>query len=120
MARDVMTMTLPVGAPVSELDYLGVDGGRIAAAAGVAAAATFAFLMVFVKIAVRWIIKGYDQQIQLLKTQNVKCEEDNKELKGRVKQLETLLLMHGPGPLRQELQAAISERRIADDSKGGM
>jgi hypothetical protein len=35
----------------------------------------------------------------------------------RIQQLETLLLLHGSGELRQQLQAALSEERVLGDRK---
>ncbi|OGT55470.1 MAG: hypothetical protein A3E01_09180 [Gammaproteobacteria bacterium RIFCSPHIGHO2_12_FULL_63_22] len=43
------------------------------------------------------------------------CEKRDDRAQARIAQLETLLLMHGPGPLREQLQAAISEIRVREE-----
>lgn len=46
-----------------------------------------------------------------LSDEQARCAKDIDVLRDRVKQLETLLIAHGPAPVRRELQAALSERQ---------
>ncbi|MEG3144206.1 hypothetical protein U1839_06025 [Sphingomonas sp. RT2P30] len=41
-----------------------------------------------------------------------RCDEELRELRDRVKQLETMLLLYGPAALRQQMQAALSEKEM--------
>ncbi|WP_397586990.1 hypothetical protein [Sphingobium fuliginis] len=52
------------------------------------------------------------KQIRELKDE---CEKRDERSAQRINQLETLLLLHGPGQLRQQLQAALSEERVLGD-----
>ncbi|WP_460986414.1 hypothetical protein [Sphingobium sp. TomTYG75] len=58
------------------------------------------------------LIGPLKKQITELKDE---CKERDDRQANRISQLETLLLLHGSGPLRQELQAALSEERVLGD-----
>lgn len=47
-----------------------------------------------------------------LKGERERCDEEISRLTDRVKLLETLLLLHGPQALRQQMQAALSEKEM--------
>jgi hypothetical protein len=92
------------GAALS-IDYTGQHGGQLA----------MAFL---------WKVlgKAKDEQIaSLTKTiekNEERCAETVGALSDRVKQLETLLLLHGPGDLRQDLQRALAEIEFRLETSG--
>ena len=95
------------------IDYTGEQGGiaAIAHMAGWAAATVFwAVIGMFM-----WKMLGAakdDTIADLKKTigkNEERCAETIDALSDRVKQLETLLLLHGPGDLRQDLQRALAE-----------
>lgn len=86
---------------VSEIDILGADGGKMAAAFASGCVATWGFIQMI-------LIGPLKKQISDLKEE---CERRDDRSAQRINQLETLLLLHGPGQLRQELQAALSELR---------
>lgn len=48
-----------------------------------------------------------------METNEARCAETIGGLSTRVQQLETLLLLHGPGDLKQELSKALAEIRVA-------
>lgn len=84
------------------MDLSGADGGALAAAFASGCAATWGFIQMV-------MIGPLKKQLAELK---VECMAREARSGRRIDQLETLLLMHGPGPLRQDLQAAISEMRV--------
>jgi hypothetical protein len=86
-------------AVLGELDWLGAEGGRLAAAFGTGCVATWGFLQGFFW---RGIRKSYEARIEVLEKDNERCEE-------RQVRLETMLWMHGPSQLRQQLAGVISE-----------
>lgn len=105
------------------IDYTGAHGGQLAmafAAGWVACAAICTALGAFL-----WKIlgKAKDEQIaSLIKTiekNEERCAETIDALSNRVQQLETLLLIHSSGPLRQDLQKAISEQRVETTEETG-
>ncbi|GLV28205.1 hypothetical protein TomTYG75_07280 [Sphingobium sp. TomTYG75] len=87
------------------MDLLGADGGSLAAAFASGCVATWGFVQMV-------LIGPLKKQITELKDE---CKERDDRQANRISQLETLLLLHGSGPLRQELQAALSEERVLGD-----
>ena len=87
------------------MDLLGADGGSLAAAFASGCVATWGFVQMI-------LIGPLKKQITELKDE---CEKRDDRQAQRISQLETMLLLHGPGPLRQQLQAAISEDRVLGD-----
>jgi len=87
------------------MDLLGADGGSLAAAFGSGCVATWGFIQMV-------LIGPLKKQLQELKDE---CKERDDRSVQRIQQLETLLLLHGPGQLRQQLQAALSEERVMGD-----
>ena len=87
------------------MDLLGADGGSLAAAFASGCVATWGFVQMV-------LIGPLKKQITELKDE---CKERDDRQANRISQLETLLLLHGSGPLRQELQAALSEERVMGD-----
>lgn len=47
-----------------------------------------------------------------LELERRRCDDEVRELRDRVKQLETMLLLYGPAALRQQMQAALSEKEM--------
>lgn len=87
------------------MDLLGADGGSLAAAFGSGCVATWGFVQMI-------LIGPLKKQMSELKDE---CEKRDDRQAARINQLETMLLLHGPGPLRQQLQAALSEDRVLGD-----
>ncbi|QGP79993.1 hypothetical protein [Sphingobium sp. CAP-1] len=108
------------------LDYSGADGGRLAMAFGAGCVACFGFCCLVGKLlwdrltgANRDVVTAKDDTIAELKKtiekNEARCAETIVALSTRVQQLETLLLLHGSGPLRNDLQKSISEQRLEAD-----
>lgn len=93
------------GSRVGEVDWLGASGGQLAIAFGAGCAACWGFIQTI-------LVGPMKKQIEELKDE---CEERDRRSAQRISQLETMLLLHGPGPLRQQLQAVISEARVEGD-----
>ena len=95
------------------IDYTGEQGGVVVMAHMAGWAASTAFWAIIGKFMWRILGKAKDDTIADLKKTIVKneerCAEHVDALSDRVKQLETLLLLHGPGDLRQDLQRALAE-----------
>jgi hypothetical protein len=84
------------------MDFMGPDGGTIATAFGAGCVACWGFVQMM-------FIGPLKKQLSQLK---IECERREEKLSVRIEQLETILLLHGTGPLKQELQKAISEIRL--------
>lgn len=91
-----------VGVTVGEIEWLGAEGGRLSAAFATGCVATWTFLQSFFW---RGIRKSYEARIELLEDHNEQCNQ-------RQLQLETMLWMHGPQQLRQQMQAVVSEQHV--------
>jgi len=89
-----------------DIDWLGASGGQLAIAFGAGCAACWGFIQTV-------LVGPLKRQIKDLKDE---CEKRDERSAQRINQLETLLLLHGSGPLRQELQAALSEARLEGKS----
>ena len=94
--------TTAAGSRVDSIDWLGADGGSLAAAFAAGCVATWGFLQTA-------LVGPLKKQITELKEE---CEKRDDRSAQRINQLETLLLLHGSGELRQQLQAALSEERV--------
>jgi len=102
-----MMNTEAAGSRVSGIDWLGADGGSLAAAFAAGCVATWGFIQTV-------LVGPLKKQIRELKEE---CEKRDERSAQRINQLETLLLLHGSGELRQQLQAALSEERVLGDRK---
>lgn len=87
---------------MGDLDWMGAEGGRLAAGFAAGCVATWTFLNGFFW---RGIRKSYEARIELLETHNEQCSQ-------RQLQLETMLWMHGPQQLRQQIQGVVSEQHV--------
>ena len=125
-------MTSQQGAAALSLDYGGEHGGQLAMAFGAGCVASFSFCTMIGKIlwdrltgANKDVVTAKEDTIAELKKTIEKnedrCAETVAALSRRVQELETLLLVHGSGMLRQDLQKVISERRIEEvvDNEAG-
>lgn len=92
-----------------DVDWLGASGGQLAAAFASGCVATWGFLQTALVGPLKGRITELKDEISELKED---CEKRDDKQAQRISQLETALLLHGSGPLRQQLQAAISETRI--------
>ena len=102
-----MNSATTAGSRVSGIDWLGADGGSLAAAFGAGCVATWGFIQTV-------LVGPLKKQMTELKDE---CEKRDDRSAQRIQQLETLLLLHGSGELRQQLQAALSEERVMGDGK---
>jgi hypothetical protein len=102
---------------VHDIDYTGAQGGALAMA--FAAGATFAGGLMLAIGGFIWRVFG-DARIKELQTSRAedheRCEREIEQLRDRIIQLETLLLLHGPQALRQSMQAALSETHLDLDN----
>ncbi|WP_157784791.1 hypothetical protein [Sphingobium xenophagum] len=105
------------------IDYTGAHGGELAMAFGAGWAACAALCAALGAFMWKILGKAKDEQIaSLIKTiekNEERCAETIDALSNRVQQLETLLLIHSSGPLRQDLQKAISEQRVETLDESG-
>jgi len=95
-----------------DIDWLGADGGRLAAAFGAGCMATWGFIQMAMIGPLKGRVSELKDDIAELKED---CRQRDERSAQRINQLETLLLLHGPGQLRQQLQAALSEERVLGD-----
>lgn len=104
------------------LDYTGAHGGQLGVAFAAGWAACMALSMALGAFLWKILGQAKDEQIaSLTKTiekNEDRCAETIGALTDRVKQLETLLLLHGPGDLRQDLQRALADIELRLE-KGG-
>lgn len=84
------------------MDFMGPDGGLIATSFGAGCVACWGFIQMV-------LIGPLKRQLADLKAE---CKDRDDKQSQRINQLETLLLLHGPGPLRQEMQKALSEQHM--------
>lgn len=96
------------------LDFSGADAGSLAIGFGGGWGTCLALLTGIGKILGKAKDDRIDQLANDLANEKTQCREDKRELSDRIGQLETILLMHSAGPLRQDLQKAISEQRVED------
>lgn len=106
------SISTTAGARVSGIDWLGASGGQLAIAFGTGCAACWGFIRMTIIGPLKSQIGDLKGQMSELKDE---CEKRDDRQAQRINQLETLLLVHGSGPLRQQLQAALSEDRVLGD-----
>lgn len=98
---------------MSELDYFGPDGGRLAMAFGTGWAACFAIMIALGGFVWRFFGKARIEQLEKDRAaDNAKCAADLQRERERINDLELLLFMHGPGELRAAMQGAMSEQSL--------
>lgn len=94
----------------------GTQGGAIAVAAMAAWAGATAFW--FGVGAVIWRL-FFEPRVKAMQDQladeRKRCDEELSDMRDRIKQLELLLLLHGPQSLRQHMQMALSEQHLEID-----
>ena len=109
------------GAALS-IDYTGQHGGQLAMAFAAGWSACTVICTGLGAFLWKVLGKAKDEQIaSLTKTiekNEERCAETVGALSDRVKQLETLLLLHGPGDLRQDLQRALAEIEFRLETSG--
>lgn len=108
---------------MQELDYTGAQGGMLAMAFAAGAMAAFSFLAVIGKFLWGVVGKAKDDQIARLEKEaeddRRRCAAMEERLIQRIQQLEGFILAMSPGPLRQEIQRALSEQRMEDRLHAG-
>jgi hypothetical protein len=92
------------------VDYTGAQGGLLGMAfAGGWALATALWIAVG-GVIWRYFVEPRIKQLEKdRETDQLRCREETKELRDRILQLETMLMLHGPQQLRQAMQAVASE-----------
>jgi hypothetical protein len=105
---------------MSEVDWMGAEGGRLATAAASGWVACFVFCLGIGRLLWAVLGKAKDDQIAQLKTDmaadRLQCAEMETRMVARIQQLEGFILAMSPGHLRQQIQSAISEQRVADEA----
>lgn len=91
------------------IDYTGPEGGRMALSFAAGCTATWVFVR---NLVMKPAIKSCHQQIADLRELLDEYREQRRLDRARISQLETVLLMHGNGELREAMQKVISETRI--------
>lgn len=91
------------------MDFLGPDGGLIATSFGTGCVACWGFVRMFMVPPLKARVAELKDELTDLKED---CAKRDERQARRIDQLETLLLMHGSGPLRQEMQKVVSEQRV--------
>lgn len=106
------------GVAAMSLDYTGEQGGLLSMAFAAGCLAASAFWGVIGRFMWSVLGKAKDDRIEQLEAtiaeNEARCAETAAAQSLRVQQLETLLLLHGSGALRQDLQRVISERRVEE------
>lgn len=97
-----------------DIDYTGPQGGLMGMAfAGGWAIASALWIMIG-GIIWRYFVEPRIKQLEADRAADqAKCREETKELRDRILQLETMLMLHGPQQLRQAMQAVASETHTA-------
>src|SRR3546814_3179420 len=90
-----------------DIDFLGVEGGRLAMAFAAGCAATWAFLRTTFTAPLRTRITELEGMVAAERT---RCEAMETRLVQRIQQLEALLLTMSPGHLWQDFQRVLSEQ----------
>lgn len=98
---------------MSNVDWLGADGGRLAGAFAAGCIATFAFMTAIGSFIWRMVGGERDRRIKQLETdldaEKTRCNEMEIRLGERIHQLETILLFETVGQVRQNAALAIAE-----------
>lgn len=99
-----------------QMNFTGEHGGLIATAfIGAWATATafwFGVGAVIWKLFFNPRLKSLEDQ---LSDERRECDRQLRDMSDRIKQLEVMLLLHGPQALRQAMQAGLSEHSLAID-----
>jgi hypothetical protein len=91
------------------IDLNGAEGGRMAASFAAGCTATYVFVR---NLVMKPAVKSCHQQIADLRERIDEYKDERDRLINRIGQLETILIMHGTGAIRQAVQAAISEQHL--------
>jgi flagellar capping protein FliD len=106
------------GASALSLDYTGEQGGIAAMAHMAGWAAATLFWGIVGKFMWRMLGKAKDDTIAELKKtiekNEERCAETIDAMQRQIDQLQMILFTHSSGPLRQDLQKAISEQRVME------
>lgn len=103
-------------AAMSDFDFLGPDGGRLAVSFGTGCAAAWAFLRAIVAGSLKARVKELER---CREEDNERCERDLERANKRINDLELMLWQHGPAQLRAAMQGVISEQRVELDKIEG-
>lgn len=100
---------------MNALDYTGQHGGLLALAFASGCVFASGVMMAVGRFIWRTFLEKRvkDLEAQLL-DERKECDRRISHLEAEISQLRTLLLMHGPQALRQEIQKVISEGRVGE------
>lgn len=103
---------------MGDIDWMGAEGGRLAVAFAAGCTACFVFCVGIGRLLWGVLGKAKDDQITRLTADmaadRIQCSEMETRMVARIQQLEGFILAMSPGHLRQQIQTAISEQRVAD------
>jgi hypothetical protein len=95
---------------MAAVDFTGNQGGLMGMAFGAGWALASALWMAIGGMIWRFFIEPRIKQLEKDRASDQeRCREETKELRDRILQLETMLMLHGPQQLRQAMQAVASE-----------
>lgn len=107
-------------ARMNDIEWMGAEGGRLAAAFGVGCVACFGFCLAIGKLLWSVLGKAKDDRIAQLESSmaadRAQCAAMETRLTQRIQQLEGFVLAVSPGHLRQEIQKALSEQHVETDA----
>lgn len=104
------TATVAADRLMPEIDYTGAQGGLLGIAFGSGWAVASALWIAVGGIIWRFFIEPRIKQLEKDRSDDQEhCREEVRVLRDRIKQLETMLMLHGPQQLRQAMQAVASE-----------
>src|SRR3546814_9524724 len=96
-----------------DIEFLCVEGGRLAIAFAAGCAATWAFLRTTFTAPLSTRITELEGMVA---AERKRCEAMETRLVQRIQQLEALLLTMSPGHLWQDFQRVLSEQRVDEDT----
>lgn len=97
-----------------DIDYTGSQGGMMGMAFAAGWALASALWIGVGGIIWRFFIEPRIKQLEKdREADQARCREETKELRDRILQLETMLMLHGPQQLRQAMQAVASEAQLS-------
>ena len=94
---------------MTDIDWFGADGGRLAVAFGTGWATCLALLTGFVVIAFRFVTRSHEDRLKAAEEAHEECRRLADDQKKRIEALELMLFVHGPAQIRKELGPVISE-----------
>ncbi len=112
-AGEGATIMTAAGARMHQIDYAGPTGGLLALAFAAGCVAATVFWLGIAATIWRIFVEPRFKQLEADRiADNVKCDEALARANAQILQLQTMLMVHGPQALRQDMQLALSEERL--------